>query len=256
MDFHPIESNLRESFRSLAPGRPKADVAELPGLTIASLGVGFQMFNAGFLSEAVPNKDRLAQKVELARLRFDSRQFDWSLWVCEDWIAPEARRSLSRICAQAGLRCVAELPGLMALELNPARRIASDLHIVEAKSAQAMNDFRGVGSVCFHVKPAWFAEVFHDDLWTQQRFRMFVGYRDGEPVATSALIQEGGSAGIYNVAVLPAHRGRGIGQAMTRYAAMVAGPVNQVVLQATAQGFGMYLRMGFKPVTRIVVYAS
>src|ERR1700733_13821453 len=46
MDFHPVEENLRQSFRVLAAGRPRCDVIELPGVSIASLGVAFQMFNA------------------------------------------------------------------------------------------------------------------------------------------------------------------------------------------------------------------
>jgi len=53
MDFHPVEENLRQSFRALAAERPGASTAELPGVSIACLGVRFQMFNAAFLSGPV-----------------------------------------------------------------------------------------------------------------------------------------------------------------------------------------------------------
>ena len=52
-DFRPVEANLRESFRVLARGRERADVMELPGVSIASLGATFQMFNAAFLNAPV-----------------------------------------------------------------------------------------------------------------------------------------------------------------------------------------------------------
>ena len=49
MDFVNVADNLRESFRAIAASRPPGEVRELRGVSIASAGVAFQMFNAAFL---------------------------------------------------------------------------------------------------------------------------------------------------------------------------------------------------------------
>ena len=257
MDFHPVEANLRESFRVLAEGRGLADVLELPGLTIASLGVTFQMFNAAFFNGYIESREALAKQLATANQLFERRGFPWSLWVCEDWLEKSVRRSLSRTCADLGLRLASDLPGMVARGLAPARPTARDFEIVEVDSSAHMTDFRFVGSTCFRVPPVWFSEVFGDEVWRLGKFRSFVGYRNGEAVATSALVLSDGVAGIYNVAVLPRHRGRGFAEAMTRQAVQAAGSeAKEIILQATSLGFRMYQKMGFRDVTRILVYVS
>src|SRR5438067_1445870 len=98
MEFRLVEENLRQSFRVLASGRPHAGVLELPGVSIASLGVSFQMFNAAFLSGPVETPGDLEDRLEAARLHFESRRIPWALWVCEDWLSQRVRRKLSRCC--------------------------------------------------------------------------------------------------------------------------------------------------------------
>ena len=70
MDFHPVEANLRQSFRILASGRAGADILELPGVSVASLGVYFQMFNAAFLNGPVFSQAELEICLETARDHF------------------------------------------------------------------------------------------------------------------------------------------------------------------------------------------
>ena len=256
MNFKLVEANLRESFRALAEGQERADVAELAGVTLASAGVAFQMFNAAFLNGPVGTRSELIGRVEMASRHFDSKKMGWSFWVCEDWIAKDERRGLSRVCADFGLRLVSDLPGFAAVELEPGRPRPVNFEILEVASAQQMMDFQAVGALCFRVPPAWFAEVFRDPVWQRGRFRCFVGYRDGAPVATSALLEDGGVAGIYNVAVLPGQRHRGYAEAVTRHAIRAARGAGTAILQSTAEGRRMYGKMGFRDVTRILVYAS
>ncbi|HZP57781.1 MAG TPA: GNAT family N-acetyltransferase [Dehalococcoidia bacterium] len=84
----------------------------------------------------------------------------------------------------------------------------------------------------------------------------YVGYLDGEPVATSALVVTHRVAGIYNVATLPSHRGRGIGEALTWHA-LRAGARDGCLfgsLQASEMGRPVYERMGFRIVARYRTY--
>jgi GNAT superfamily N-acetyltransferase len=259
MEFRPIEENLRQSFRVLAAGRPCAAVSELPGVSIASLGVAFQMFNAAFLSGPVETQIELETRLHAAREYFESRGMAWSFWICEDWLTRPLRRRLSRICQSFGLRLSAEMPGMIANRIAPPKRRLPELEIRQVDSAQILHDFRAIGSTCFHVPPAWFAEVFDDRFSARSSFACTVGYFDGVPVATAASVPSAGAIGLYNVATAPEHRERGCAEAITRYAieaALRESGAAQLVLQSTSQALTLYERMGFRAVTRILAFNS
>jgi ribosomal protein S18 acetylase RimI-like enzyme len=126
-------------------------------------------------------------------------------------------------------------------------------------SAQTLDDFRALGSTCFHVPISWFSEVFDPGMTTHDAFVCWVGYRDGLPVATAATVSAQGVIGLYNVATAPEYRQRGYGEAITRHAidaALRETTATHIVLQSTAEGLHLYQRMGFQPVTRVLVYSS
>jgi ribosomal protein S18 acetylase RimI-like enzyme len=260
MDFRIVEENLRQSFRALAVGRAEGCVAEWPGLSMASLGVRFQMFNAAFLSGAADSGTDLEQRLGKARQFFNGKGQPWAFWCCENWLGWRARFRLEHTCDRLGLRTVAEMPGMAAKVLSPPKRRLPELELRPVDSAAVLGDFRGVGSLCFHVPAGWFAEVFD---WTdpalRPEFRSFVGYLDGVPVATSAYVPSEGAVGLYNIATVPAQRAKGIGEAITRATVDAAlrecGPA-AIVLQSTIAGRSLYERLGFRTVAQISVFNS
>lgn len=258
--FQEVANNLRESFRVLAQGRSRGDIVELPGVSIASLGVSFQMFNAAFLSEPVESESELQQRLCLARDFFAARGRRWSFWICEDWLLTGAvRRKLSRACETVSLRLTSELPGMAAERLLKPSRELPALAFRRTDSAAVLNDFRALGANCFHVPIAWFAEVFDSALLADHPFVCWVGYRDQEPVATAATVFAEGAIGLYNVATTPPCRHRGYAEAITRHAIAEAARQNDLtraVLQSTSEGFRLYQRIGFEPITRVLVYNS
>ena len=84
----------------------------------------------------------------------------------------------------------------------------------------------------------------------------YVGYLEGTPVATSALVLEAGIAGIYAVATLPEARGKGIGTVMTALPLLEARRLGYRVgiLQASAMGYPIYRKMGFRDVCKYDLY--
>lgn len=255
----PVVNNLRDSFRILAVDRPRGDVRELDGVSIASPGVAFQMFNAAFLSAPVETQTELASRLGTARNHFASRSLPWSFWFCESWLAEDVRRRLTRGCEEAGLRIASEMPGMVAERLDPTRRRLPELEIRKVARGETLEHFRQIGAECFHVPPEWFSEVF-DGNPARSQFVCWVGYREGTPVATAASVVSNGAIGIYNVATTSAHRGHGYGETMTRQAIGEEmarhGAGLPVVLQSTSHGLPLYDRMGFRSVTRIVVFNS
>src|SRR5215510_7565310 len=104
MDFRNVEENLRYSFRALASDRPRGDVREMGGVSIASAGASFQMFNAAFLASPVSGPDDLERRIATARVHFHIRDLAWSFWVCADLLPPRLKPRAERIFDRNGLR--------------------------------------------------------------------------------------------------------------------------------------------------------
>ncbi|HUI78624.1 MAG TPA: GNAT family N-acetyltransferase [Bryobacteraceae bacterium] len=258
MDYSVVADNLRESFRVLAAGRCRGDVRELRGVSIASAGVTFQMFNAAFLSGHVQSESDLAQRILLAALHFEQRAEEWAYWVCEDWMDSRTRKRSRKLFDQHGLRHSVDLPGMIAGRLRPPVRPLPRLEIRRVADARTREAFCAIGSACFNVPLSWFREVFEQEsVWS--RFRGYVGYHDEEPVSTVAVVVNSGVAGVYNVATLPGSQRRGYGEAVMRYALEEAhrqSGVETTILQSTPAGYHLYERMGYRTVTSVAVYST
>jgi GNAT superfamily N-acetyltransferase len=254
-----VQANLRASFRALAEHRETGETREWPGLEIVSLGVAFQMFNAAFLAAPVADEKSLAQRLSLAAVHFQARGQAWSFWICEDWVAPKARKRCWRLLETAGMRLSSEMPGMAAENLVDPRRPRPWLHYEAVRGERTRRDFCALGSLCFHLPPAWFEEVFDGSLAERSRFPCWVGYLDGEPVVTAAAVASAKCLGLYNLATAPAHRRRGFGEDALRFVlerTAEAHGASRLVLQSTRGAVRFYERLGYRAVTRFRVYVS
>lgn len=253
-----MEENLRESFRVVAANRKSGEVRELPGVSIASAGVVFQMFNAAFLSAPVHTEADLAQRILLASMHFGARGQEWAYWVCEDWLEARARKRARVVFERQGMRHSVDLPGMAAESIRPPVKALPRLEMRRVADESTRQAFCNIGSICFHVPLHWFREVF-DNATVWNRFAAHVGYLDGEPVSTAATVIGGGVVGVYNVATMPEHQRCGYGEAVMRYALGVARRehgVERTILQSTPAGLHLYERMGFRSITSVAVYTS
>ncbi len=258
-DFQPIEQNLRQSFRVLASHRDTGELRERAGVTIASLGVTFQMFNAAFLDAPVETEADLRRRIATASVHFSARGLEWSYWVCEGWLERKVRRRTTKIFNQSGLNFVAEMPGMAAASLAPPVRILPDFEAKRVCDERTRLAFCDVGAVCFNVPLLWFREVFDANYYRRSQFVPWVAYRRGEPVATAATVASNGVVGIYNVATLPDRRRQGFGEGLMRFAlerAREESGIERTILQSTANGLRLYERMGYTAATKVLVYTS
>ncbi len=73
----------------------------------------------------------------------------------------------------------------------------------------------------------------------------FLATVDGAPVGTARLVITGTEGRIGHVCVLPAHRGSGVGAALTRAAMDAAQGLSRLTLGARGPAIGLYERLGF-----------
>ena len=242
----------------IAASRAAGELRELPGVSVASSGVTFQMFNAAFLSTPVAGDGELAQRILMPAMHFNTRKLEWAYWVCEDWMSPRARRHARRVFERFGLRHSVDLPGMVADEILPPVKPPAAMEVRRVSSGPTRDAFCAIGSICFHVPLPWFQEVFESPtVW--ENFAAYVGYADQEPVATTAIVVGGGVLGVYNVATLPGRQRLGYGETVMRAALADARSrlgIQRSILQSTPAGLHLYERMGYHKVTTVAVYAS
>ena len=84
----------------------------------------------------------------------------------------------------------------------------------------------------------------------------YVGYLGEAPVATAELTMGGGVVGLYNVCTQVAYRRRGFGTALTLIPLLDARAHGYLtaVLQASANGEGVYARVGFETFGQVTEY--
>lgn len=85
--------------------------------------------------------------------------------------------------------------------------------------------------------------------------RFFVGYLDGEPVASGGVCVARGMNMVEFIATLPDARGRGIGEAMT-WKATLFEPSLPAALVASDLGRPVYERMGFVAISRCTLWVG
>jgi GNAT superfamily N-acetyltransferase len=233
------EHDLVEAWRALSSGRadPAAGVEEHDGLVLTSTGLGVALFNGAFVAGACPP----ALAIELARRFFTARARPYTLRF------PPERADLAEAAGAAGMRALPSL-GLMALRIPGALPPpAGELAVTRADSVDALGVHAAVLAASFELPVEIMTGFLGDAPLRDVRWAAFNGALDGGPVGVSAVFHSADVAGIYNVATVPAWRGRGVGEAMTWHAVRAghAAGAQAAVLQPSTMGRPLYERMGF-----------
>ncbi len=229
-----------------------------PGVVWVYTGIPTPLFNCVLLSDA--GAADVQATADAVRAKIDARGVP-AMW----WVGPQAGQDdVAPRLERIGLAPTGEVPG-MALDLA----LLDDAHealpgfTVERVQGTVMQALwghtAGIGTGFPDEASAALAQVeatLHDPEYLAQR--RYIGYLDGQPVATSALVLAGGVAGIYAVATMPAARRRGIGRLMTVLPLLEARRegYRSGILQSSAVGYPVYKALGFEEVSRYRLYAQ
>jgi len=258
-----LESNTQflGAWRFFARHSPKGEVLDLPEVHIASANVTWSMMNAAFLPAPQQAAEGLQRTAAAAARYFESRGKGWLLAVCEDWLAPDLRPRAAELLAPHGLKHAMATTGMVtdrllepvrplpALELRPVTEVQGR-HGVADINGLSYDTPRDIAREAIDV-PAFFSG--------EGRGLGYVGHRNGQAASCAAVLPIDGVAYVALVATLPEHRKLGCAEAVMRQALAEAHRtqgLRRTVLHATEAGRPVYLRMGYRSVTRFHFYMA
>ncbi|MFL5348420.1 MAG: GNAT family N-acetyltransferase [Hyalangium sp.] len=253
------ESNtqFRGAWRHFAVHSPNGEAFDSPDVSIASTNGPWGILNAAFLPSPVETEAALERSVAAAVQYFAPRKLGWMYVACEDWVAPSLRAKAPEVIEAHGLKLAMSVMGMVAERLAPPTRPPPALDIRHATDVEALTHVADINAIAYASPLEVARQSIANPALFQADNRGFVGYVEGKAVSVAAVMQVHGVAYVGNVATLEAYRKRGYAEAVMRQALQDARRVwgmERTVLHATDAGRPIYLRMGYRDVTRFAFY--
>ncbi len=232
------DRNMVEVWRAMLALAPAPGEVDDGNVVLLSSGLPVPLFNPAFITGPIADPtatvERIVEHYAVLESPFVALFRD------------EVACGLAEACSAAGLR-EHWRPPLMVLEPVPQAPAHPPELRIDRVSADTLDDYAHVLSQGFGI-PHELAEAMSPPaLLDIEGFTALLGSVDGHAVGSVAVFVAAGVAGIYNVATIPGHRGKGIGAAMTwaAVAASAGAGVECAILQSSEQGAPVYERMGF-----------
>lgn len=234
-------------------------IEQVGGAIIASSCVAWPVLNAAFLSQPVDNADDLAACLRVSSQYFSARSLAWMFFPCTQWIAAHLHSSVPTIAAEFGLQPFMNMTGMEAAELRTPERTLPELEFRSTQDQSVRVALAEVNAAAYGLPVELALEPINvDGLWTDDVVG-FVGYCDGAPVTSAAVIVYRDILYVALVASLPAVSKRGFAEAVMRYGLRTLAEktgLKRTALHATPAGFSLYRRMGYLPVASFGAYIS
>jgi GNAT superfamily N-acetyltransferase len=234
------DANYFESWRAIVTAVDGGEARQTGGVLVTNSGMPLPWFNIGFITRPLADP---ARAVDQIAHYFDGLRLPFIIRVREG-VDPAAERA----CEAAGMPYSDTVPGMVLSELPAAVTMPDGLEVRAAADAQTLQHHVDVIAAAFGMPLAFAQQLLSPRLLGVPDLALYVGYVDGEAVATAALVASHRVAGVYNVACLPSHRKRGYGEAMTWHAVHAGAAIGCTMasLQASEMGRPVYERMGFR----------
>ena len=239
-----LDANMIEKFVYL-PKLMRMEVIEKSGGILVDTSIPCDMFN-------IVCSPKSALDVKSVYNYFSSRNLPFAFWTGFNNEHTDFQKDIEKI----GLSCDETEIGMAVFVSELDFEIScGKLEIKFVSSAELLQDFIAVYKNLipndaaaideFYMKAAPFILNQNSDL------KLFVGFYERMPVATSALFLQDNIAGVWDVTTLPKFRRKGIGTDMTVYALKYAKNLCNCdigVLTASSDGESVYRKIGFRKI--------
>jgi ribosomal protein S18 acetylase RimI-like enzyme len=146
------------------------------------------------------------------------------------------------------------VPFMLLHEVPVARDVEGVRRLIPGEFATHLDTM----TAGFEGPPEMVAVFRGSTMLERENVRAYVVEDGGVPVATSMSIVAEGHVGVFNVATLPSHRGRGYGAALTARAVAdgFAAGAATAFLQSSEMGRSVYERLGFRTAEEWTVWIA
>jgi hypothetical protein len=250
-----MNNNYRDFFETLGVC-DNIKVKTSPSILTVSSDIPFPLFNCVL---STTNDEHIAT-VEISNLKsqssINSTPVMWS-------ISNDLQSSKLKLLLEKESFVMSENAPGMALDLKTINKSNSNIDGLTITKVTNTGDLRvwcetmveGYGLPSF-VGDALYE--FNLDLWENNIYTVdnYIGYFNGQPVATSTVFFSAGVAGLYNVSTIASARNKGIGTAIT------LAPLNDAIemeyqvatLFSSELGLGVYQSIGFEQFSAMSQY--
>jgi hypothetical protein len=246
------DENLASTLRHYARTAPGAAVEDDGGLLLVSLS---RTWPGPYHNGAIRLDPRLrpAEVLSRAEAFFSGRSPGYCVW-----IADHADTDLEEAAVSAGYAPISETgtPRMALSEPLEAGVPAHGVTLCEVADETARCDFVAVTVEAYkdsHLpREAIDAQLGTLEALCTEHVRAVVARLDGVPLSAAMTVASGEVAGIQTVGTVPEARAQGLGELCTRWAVRAGFELGAgaIVLEASAQGEPLYLRLGFVEVSR------
>lgn len=229
------------------------DIHDGPEMLWFITGISHSLMNGIAGARLAPGEMDTTIAETVSRFKLSGAPFIW-------WTGPFSRPDdLGTHLEAHGLTLSAEMPG-MAVDLDALDQSISgppDLRIERARDIKLLKEWadgqRWLPAPGREALVELTVALGLDDV---SPLRHYVGVMNGRIVAHSTLLLGAGVAGIYAVGTNPEARRQGIGAAMTLRPLLEAREMGYRagILQSSAMGYNVYLRLGFRQYCKIGLY--
>jgi GNAT superfamily N-acetyltransferase len=229
------------------------EVVDTDGLCIANARQPWFLMNAALLTEPVSSQAHPEACAHAALAYFAREHRPWFLAGSQQWLGDGAPATLSRL----GLTKAITVVGMVAAQLASPTRPLPEVDTRRIHDEQGRLALADLNAAAYDISSEWVrGAVAGESLW-QAPLYGYVAYVDGHPVSTAFAVPLHGVLYVGYVATALAHRRRGLAELVMRRSledATQETGITRTALHATADGYPVYLRMGYRPVDAFALY--
>ena len=241
-----VEPNLLHSCQTWARAADGGWVLAAEGVVAMGCEARHRAFNQTFLTSPTPDVATLRDAIS----RYEHGPFRMRF-------RDELHEALTPLLLELGLERQGGIPTMTSTLRGEVSTSETGLRIGRvADHAKLADHVRVVAEGFSGWMPETLGRVFTAKLLDEPSWVAWVGYEDGDPVASSQLVVHDNVAGLYYIATLETARRKGYGDAITRHAIREgqARGCDLVCLQASSSGRPVYERLGFNVIGEYITY--